>query len=282
MYFQDLILKLKEYWKRNGCFIGEGYDVEKGAGTFNYYTFFKTLDSKPWRVCYVEPSRRPQDARYGENPNRLFKHYQLQVILKPAPPDSKKLYLKSLEYIGIDLSEHDIKFLEDDWTSPTLGAWGLGWEVRVDGLEITQFTYFQAMGGIELKIIPVELTYGLERIAMFLQGVNNVFDIEWSKGVSYGDIHKRQEFEFSKFHFEFLSKEKEIENFNYFYKKAIDLLNEGLIFPSYDYLLKCSHTFNSLDAYGALSHEERENYVKRIRGLAKRIALRYLENEEEA
>jgi len=280
MYFQDIILKLKNYWKNRNCLIGEPYDLEKGAGTFNVYTFLKTLDRKNWRVAYVEPSRRPQDGRYGENPNRLYKHYQFQVILKPAPSDSKKLYLESLENIGIDLNTHDIKFLEDDWESPTLGAWGLGWEVRVDGLEITQFTYFQAMGGINLKVIPVELTYGLERIAMFLQGVNSVYDIKWNKSISYGEIHKSDEYEFSKFYFEKIESQKERENFEHFYNSSLNLIKENLVMPAYDYLLKCSHSFNTLDACGSISFQERQIYVKKIRALARTIAKLYIEKNE--
>jgi len=282
MFFQDIILTLQNYWRKQGCLIAQPYDVEKGAGTFNVHTFLRTLDDRPWRAAYAEPSRRPQDARYGENPNRLYKHYQYQVILKPAPADCQQLYLKSLEALGIKLKEHDVKFLEDDWESPTLGAWGLGWEVRVDGLEITQFTYFQQVGGIDLKVIPVELTYGLERIAMFLQGKDNVYDLDWTGDVTYGNVHHRDEYEFSKFHFELADPEAEKKNFQFFEAESGRMLKEKLVMPAYDYLLKCSHTFNLLDARGALSVTERADYVRRVRSLARKAALLYLEiNEKE-
>jgi len=280
--FQEIINYLNQYWADYGCLIRQPYDLEKGAATMSPATFFGALGPKPLKVAYVDPVRRPADGRYGENPNRLYKHYQYQVILKPAPADCQKLYLKSLEALGIKLKDHDVKFLEDDWESPTLGAWGLGWEVRVDGLEITQFTYFQQVGGIDLKMIPVELTYGLERIAMFLQGKDNVYDLDWNGSVTYGDVHHRDEYEFSKFHFELADPEAEKKNFQFFESEAGRILKEKLVMPAYDYLLKCSHTFNLLDARGALSVTERADYVRRVRSMARRIAVLYLElNEKE-
>lgn len=276
MYLQDLILKLHAFWSKLGCIILEPYDIEVGAGTFHPATFFRVLGPEPWRVAYVEPSRRPTDGRYGENPNRLQYYYQYQVILKPSPPDVQDIYLQSLSHINIDLLKHDIRFVEDDWESPTLGAWGVGWEVWLDGMEITQFTYFQQAGGIELKPVSVELTYGLERIAMYLQDVENVFDLKWSEGISYGEIHHQREVEFSKYNFDTADIDMHLRLFEMYEKESLRLLKKGLIFPAYDFCLKCSHTFNMLDARGALGVAERTVYIARVRNLARQCAEGYL------
>src|SRR3990167_8890963 len=279
MKFQELILSLQRFWADRGCVIQQPYDIEVGAGTFNPATFFRVLGPEPWRVAYVEPSRRPADGRYGENPNRLQHYYQFQVILKPAPEDVQDLYLQSLTALGLKADEHDIRFVEDDWESPTLGAWGLGWEVWLDGMEITQFTYFQEGGGIELDPISVEITYGLERIAMYLQGVDNVFDLIWTEGVKYGYIHRQTEVEFSKYNFEEADVEMLFSCFNMFEKEAINLLEKGLILPAYDYCLKTSHFFNLLDARKAISVAERTGYIGRVRNLARRCAEGYCEKK---
>lgn len=276
MYFQDAILALTNFWKEKGCLILQPYDLEKGAGTFNPATFFLVLGPRPWRVAYVEPSRRPGDGRYGENPNRLRLHYQYQVILKPSPPRAQDLYLESLEALGIRISSHDVKFIEDDWESPTLGAWGLGWEVRLDGMEITQFTYFQQMGGIDLNPISLELTYGMERICMCLQKKGSVFDLEWAPGVSYGELQKEKEKEFSYYNFEEVDKELNYKLFSLYEKEAERLIKKGLIHPAYDFVLRCSHTFNLLEARGALGLQERERFVGRVRKLAKACAEAWL------
>ncbi len=281
MYLQDLILKLHTFWAGQGCVIQQPYDIEVGAGTFNPATFFRVLGPEPWRTAYVEPSRRPTDGRYGENPNRLQRYYQFQVILKPSPPDSQGLYLKSLSAININLLRHDIRFVEDDWESPTLGAWGLGWEVWLDGMEVTQFTYFQQVGGIELKPVSVELTYGLERIAMYLQEVDNVFDIQWNKGITYGDIHHETEVEFSKYNFDAADTDLYFSLFEKYEAEALHLIKEGLVLPAYDFCLKCSHSFNMLDARGALSVTERTTYIARVRNLARKCAEGYLKLREE-
>lgn len=281
MNFQSLILKLQDFWARNGCVLLQPYDMEVGAGTFHPATFFKVLGPEPWRVAYVEPSRRPTDGRYGENPNRLQHYYQYQVILKPSPLDSQDIYLESLSYIGIDPLRHDIRFVEDDWESPTLGAWGLGWEVWLDGMEITQFTYFQQVGGIDLKPVSVEITYGLERLAMYLQGVDSVFDLEWGNGITYGDIHHKEEVEFSKYNFDLANIELLAEQFESFEAEAKRLCSLGLVLPSYEFCLKCSHTFNLLDARGAFSVTERTGYIARVRNLAKLCAEAYLRQREE-
>ena len=254
--------------------------MEKGAGTFNPATFLRVVDNKPWRVAYVEPSRRPTDGRYGDNPNRLRLHYQYQVIIKPSPDDIQSTYLKSLRRLGIDPLHHDIKFIEDDWESPTLGAWGVGWEVRLDGMEITQFTYFQQMGGLDLRPIPVELTYGLERIGMCLQRVDNVFDLRWNDRVSYRDVQYEAEVEFSRYNFEEVQASTQRKLFGIYEKEAKRLLAKGLYLPAYDYVLKCSHTLNLLDARGALGATEREQFIKRTRYLANRCAHLYLEKEK--
>ncbi len=276
MYFQEIILSLQRFWADRGCLIWQPYDVEVGAGTMNPATFLKVLGGDPWNVAYVEPTRRPQDGRYGENPNRLQHYYQFQVILKPAPEDSQEVYLESLEALGINVRDHDVRFVEDDWESPTLGAWGLGWEVWLDGMEITQFTYFQQSGGLDLEEISVEITYGLERIAMYIQEVDSVFDIEWKKGITYGDVFKRPEWEWSTYNFEKADVDLLFDLFSMYEKEAKRLIGEDLVFPAYDYLLKCSHTFNLLDARGAISVQERARYIKRMSGMAREIAQLYL------
>jgi len=281
MYLQDLILKLHEFWARQGCVLHQPYDIEVGAGTFNPATFFRVLGPEPWKAAYVEPSRRPTDGRYGENPNRLQHYYQYQVILKPSPPDSQGIYLKSLAAIGIDALKHDIRFVEDDWESPTLGAWGLGWEVWLDGMEVTQFTYFQQVGGIELKPVSVELTYGLERIAMYLQEVDNVYNLQWNSEITYGDVHHETEVEFSKYNFDLSDAQMHFNLFDTFEKESLKLLKEGLVLPAYDFCLKCSHSFNMLDARGAISVTERTQYIARVRNLARKCAAEYLKLREE-
>ncbi|HEX67945.1 MAG TPA: glycine--tRNA ligase subunit alpha [bacterium] len=276
MYFQEIILTLQRYWADKGCLIGQPTSEEVGAGTFNPLTFFGVLREGEWKVAYVEPSRRPTDGRYGENPNRLFQHYQFQVVIKPSPPDIQQVYLRSLSALGIEIEKHDIRFVEDDWQSPSLGAFGVGWEVWIDGMEITQFTYFQQMAGRELKSIPVEITYGLERIGMFLQGKDNVFDLEWAPGLKYGDLHKRDEFEFSKFSFEEADTQLHREWFREYEKEGWRLVEKGLALPAYQFVLKMSHTFNLLDARRTISPTERVNYIKRIRKLAEKCAEIYL------
>lgn len=281
MNFQEVILKLERYWSERGCIIQQPYDVEVGAGTMNPATFLRVLGPEPWNVAYVEPSRRPTDGRYGENPNRLQHYYQYQVILKPSPIDVQEIYLDSLRYLGIDPLEHDIRFVEDDWESPTLGAWGLGWEVWLDGMEITQFTYFQQAGGIDCKPVSAELTYGLERIAMYLQGIDNVYELEWAHGIKYGDVHHRSEVEFSTYNFEEADVKMLLKHFSDYEKESVRLAEKGLILPAYDYCLKCSHTFNLLDARGAISVSERVAYIARVRKLARLCAEGYLKTREE-
>lgn len=276
MYFQDIIITLQTYWAKQGCIICQPYDMEKGAGTFNPATFLRVLGPEPWKAAYVEPSRRPTDGRYGENPNRLQHYYQFQVILKPSPDDIQDIYLNSLKKLGIDPLKHDIRFVEDDWESPTLGAWGLGWEVWLDGMEITQFTYFQQAGGIELKPVSGELTYGLERIAMYLQGVDNVFDIEWTKGIKYGYVHRRGEVEYSFYNFEVADTEMLFKLFDMYEKEAKRLLEKDLVLPAYDYCLKSSHAFNLLDARGAISVAERTRFIGRVRDISRKCAEGYL------
>lgn len=256
------------------------YDLEVGAGTFSPHTFLRALGPEPWSAAYVEPSRRPTDGRYGENPHRTQHYYQYQVIMKPAPENCQQLYLDSLRFVGIDPSSHDIRFVEDDWESPTLGAWGLGWEVWLDSLEITQFTYFQQCGGIDLEMISCEITYGLERIAMFLQNKNSIFDLEWRKGITYGDVHLQGEREFSKFNFEVSDSDLYRRHFEEYETQAKRLLSEGLVLPAYDYCLKTSHVFNLLDARGAVSVNERPRYIARVRAIARQCAQAYLESRE--
>jgi len=279
--FQELILSLQKFWSEQCCVIQQPYDIEVGAGTFNPATFLRVIGPEPWNVAYVEPSRRPTDGRYGENPNRLQHYYQYQVIMKPSPLDIQDLYLKSLKSFGIDPLDHDIRFVEDDWESPTLGAWGLGWEVWLDGMEITQFTYFQQAGGIDLKPVSVEITYGIERIAMYLQGIDNVYDLEWTKGIKYGDVHHRGEVEFSKYNFEESDPEMLFKLFDMYEHESSRVIAKGLILPAYDYCLKCSHTFNLLQARGAISITERTGYIARVRTLARAVAEAYLKQRED-
>ncbi len=280
MYFQDIILELSRYWADQGCVIQQPYDMEVGAGTFHPATLLRALGPEPWRAAYVQPSRRPTDGRYGENPNRLQHYYQFQVVLKPSPKDVQELYLNSLRRFKIDPLEHDIRFVEDDWESPTLGASGLGWEIWLDGMEVTQFTYFQQAGSLDLAPITAEITYGLERIAMYLQGVNSVYEIMWNDKVTYGAIFQQAEREFSTFNFEEANVEEMVRFFNTFEAEAHRLLDKGLILPAYDYCLKCSHTFNLLDARKAISVAERTRYIGRIRNIARLVAAKFTAQRE--
>lgn len=280
MKFQDMILTLNRFWGEQGCVLAQPYDMEKGAGTFNPNTFLKALGPEPWKVAYVEPSRRPTDGRYGENPNRLQHYFQYQVILKPSPDNVQELYLQSLERLGIDVKEHDIRFVEDNWESPTLGAWGLGWEVWLDGMEVTQFTYFQQCGGIDCKPVSAEITYGLERLATYIQNKESVFDIEYVGDVTYGDIYLQNEIDYSHYNFEVADVESLQTWFNMYEKEAIRVVEKGLVLPAYDYVLKCSHTFNLLEARGAISVTERTTYIARVRNLAKLCAQAYVEQRE--
>ncbi len=278
--FQELILRLQHYWAARGCTLTMPYDIEKGAGTFNPATFLRALGPEPWRAAYVEPSRRPTDGRYGDNPNRLQHYYQYQVILKPSPADPQAAYLDSLREIGIDPLDHDIRFVEDDWESPTLGAWGLGWEVWLDGMEVTQFTYFQQCGGLDLPLISAELTYGLERLCMYLQGKESVYDLVWSidpdgRPVTYGEIHHEDEVQFSAHNFEHADVALHLAVFEQCEAQARLLCERGLVLPAYDYVMKASHAFNVLDARGAISVSERQKYIGRVRGLAKLCAVGY-------
>lgn len=276
MTFQEIVMALEGFWSSRGCIIAQPYDVEKGAGTMNPATFLRALGPEPWRVAYVEPSRRPADGRYGDNPNRLYQHHQYQVILKPSPDDVQETYIESLEQLGLSRREHDIRFVEDDWEAPTLGAWGVGWEVWLDGMEITQFTYFQQVGGFDCKPVPVEITYGLERIAAFVQGKDNVFDVEMGGGVRYGEVFKVAEAEHSKYSFEVADVSMLRRLFDMFEAEASRVASAGLVLPSYDYVLKCSHVFNLLDARGAISVTERTAYIARVRSLARKCAEAYL------
>jgi len=277
---QELMLALAAFWSDAGCLIGQPYDVEKGAGTMNPLTFFRSLGPEPWRVAYVEPSRRPADARFGENPNRLYRHHQFQVILKPCPAQVQELYLRSLAAIGLDARAHDVRFVEDNWEAPTLGAWGIGWEVWVDGQEITQFTYFQQMGGIELEVLPAEITYGLERIAQYVQGVDNVFDVEVMPGLHYADIAKREEYEHSAYSFLYADTAYLLQGFEGAEREARRAAAEGLYFASYDHVLHCSHLFNLLEARGAIAPAQRTEFIARIRDGARRAAELYLKDRE--
>ncbi len=280
MNFQDMILRLDHFWSKKGCSIIQPYDMEKGAGTFNTATFFGSLTSRENMVCYVEPSRRPADGRYGENPNRLGKYYQYQVIIKPPFKDIQKVYLESLSAIGIDYQKHDIRWIEDDWESPTLGASGIGWEVWLDGMEITQFTYFQQMASYELFPISVEITYGLERLAMFVQKKKNIFEIKWNDRHDYGALYKESERQFSHFSFEEADVERLKSDFD-FYEKQVEKLNsKGLYYPAYDYVIKSSHTFNLLESRGAISVSERANMIRRVRNMARMCAKKYVEANE--
>ncbi|OQX72903.1 MAG: glycine--tRNA ligase subunit alpha [Campylobacteraceae bacterium 4484_4] len=280
--FSQMLLKLQTYWADQGCSIVQPYDLPAGAGTFHGATFLKTLDPRPWSVAYVAPSRRPTDGRYGENPNRLGAYYQFQVIMQPSPDNIQELYLKSLEALGLDLKNHDIRFVEDNWESPTLGAWGLGWEVWLDGMEVTQFTYFQQVGGFACEPVAVEITYGTERLAMYLQNKESVFDIVWGENehgiTTYGDVHKRSEYEFSKYHFEVADTKMLFAHFDDYAKECGRCLEANLPLPAYDYCLLASHTFNVLDARKAISVTQRQNYILKIRELAKGCATEYRES----
>lgn len=280
MNFQDMILALNKFWGEQGCIILQPYDIEKGAGTMNPATFLKALGPEPWNVAYVEPSRRPTDGRYGENPNRLQHYFQYQVILKPSPDNVQELYLASLETMGIDPAEHDIRFVEDNWESPTLGAWGLGWEVWLDGMEVTQFTYFQQCGGIDCRPVCAEITYGIERLAMFIQKVNSIFDIEWVNGITYGDVYLQNEIDYSHYNFEVADTAMLFNLFDMYEKETKRVLEAGLVQPAYDYALKCSHTFNLLDARGAIGVAERQSFIGRVRNLARVCASGYVAQRE--
>ena len=278
--FQEIIFKLQKFWSDNGCVILQPYDIEVGAGTFHPATTLRSLGTKPWQAAYVQPSRRPTDGRYGENPNRLQHYYQFQVIIKPSPKDIQKLYLKSLTSLGIIYKDHDIRFVEDDWESPTLGASGLGWEVWCDGMEITQFTYFQQMAGFECKPVSAEITYGLERICMYIQNKNNVYDLEWNSfGVKYGDVFLQAEKEFSAYNFEHANTNSLLEQFNKVEQESKDLVEKKLCLPAYDQCLKASHLFNLLDARGVISVTERANYINKIRILAKACGELWIEKQ---
>ncbi|MGI6453003.1 MAG: glycine--tRNA ligase subunit alpha [Syntrophomonadaceae bacterium] len=280
MNFQEIILKLQTFWGQQGCIIQQPYDVEKGAGTMNPATFLRCLGPEPWNVAYVEPSRRPTDGRYGENPNRLQHYYQYQVILKPSPDNVIDLYLDSLRSLNIDPQKHDIRLVEDNWESPTLGAWGLGWEIWLDGMEITQFTYFQQCGGFDCVPVSAEITYGLERIAMYIQNKESVYDIEWVDGITYADVHHQAEVDYSHYNFEVADVTSLTTMFNLCEKEALNVVEKNLVQPAYDYVLKCSHLFNLLDARGAISVTERTGYISRVRNLARTVAAAYLEQRQ--
>ena len=280
MYFQDLIITLEKFWASRGCIIHQPLDEMCGAGTFHPATYLRCIGPEPWNSAYVQPSRRPGDGRYGENPNRLQHYFQYQVILKPSPADVQEQYLDSLRAIGIDPAEHDIRFVEDDWESPTLGAWGLGWEVWLNGMEVTQFTYFQQAGGIELAPISAELTYGLERLCMYLQQKDSVYDLMWNEHVTYGQIYHQNEVEQSKFNFDYSNQEMLLRHFNDYEAQAKALCEEGLLWPAYDFTMKCSHTFNLLDARDAISITERMGYILRVRALASNVARLYAEQRK--
>ena len=281
MTFQELLMSLERFWANQGCLILQPFDVEVGAGTMHPATALRCLGPEPWNVAYVQPSRRPTDGRYGENPNRLQHYYQFQVIMKPSPDTIQDIYLNSLQYLGIDPDEHDIRFVEDDWESPTLGAAGIGWEVWLDGMEITHFTYFQQMGGIEVNPVCVEITYGPERIAMYLQDVNSVFELEWANGITYGELHHQFEVEGSRYNFEVADVDMLFQLFDMFEREGARIVEQGLVQPAFEYCLKCSHIFNLLDARGALSVVERTRYIGRVRHLARRCAEAYLKQREE-
>jgi glycyl-tRNA synthetase alpha chain len=281
MNFQDVIMTLQRFWADRGCLIQQPYDLEVGAGTFNPATLLRALGPEPWAVAYVEPSRRPTDGRYGENPNRLGHYYQYQVIVKPSPIDIQEIYLDSLRALGVNPTDHDIRFVEDDWESPTLGASGLGWEVWLDGMEITQFTYFQLAGSVRLDPISVEITYGLERISMYLQQKESVFDLMWNDKITYGDVHKKGEWELSMYSFQLADVEMLLKMFDMCEQESLRISEKGIVLPAYDYCLKCSHVFNILDARGAISVAERTKYIERIRNLARVVAKNYLAEREE-
>lgn len=275
--FQDMILTLQAFWSKQGANLMQAYDNEVGAGTMSPYTFLRSNGPEPWSAAYVQPSRRPADGRYGENPNRLFQHHQFQVVMKPSPKNIQELYLESLAALGIDALEHDIRFVEDNWENPSMGCAGIGWEVWIDGQECTQFTYFQQVGGIEVDSVTSEITYGLERLATAIQEVDSVYDLEWGNGVLYGDIFKEPEFEHSKFAFEESDQDMLLDLFNKYEAEALKLLDLGLVHPAYDFILKSSHTFNLLDARGAVSVTEREGYLHRVRTMARKVAKTFIE-----
>lgn len=277
---QEIILTLQKYWADQGCMLMEAYDTEKGAGTMSPYTFLRAIGPEPWNAAYVEPSRRPADGRYGENPNRLYQHHQFQVVMKPSPENIQELYLGSLKTLGIDPLEHDIRFVEDNWENPSMGCAGVGWEVWLDGMEVTQFTYFQQVGGLEVNPVTSEVTYGLERLSSYIQDVESVFDLEWGNGVSYGDIFREPEFEHSKYSFEESNQAMLEKMFNDFEAEANRLIEDGLVHPAYDYILKCSHTFNLLDARGTVSVTERAGFLSRIRNMARKVARAFVEERE--
>ena len=281
MNFQEIILALNKFWGEQGCIIVQPYDTEKGAGTMNPATALRALGPEPWSAAYVEPSRRPTDGRYGENPNRLQHYYQYQVLLKPSPDNIQEMYLDSLAAIGINPEEHDIRFVEDNWESPTLGAWGLGWEVWLDGMEITQFTYFQQCGGFDCHPVCGEITYGIERLTMFIQKVDSVYDIEWVNGITYGDVHHQNEVDYSRYNFEIADTAMLFDLFDKYEKEGLRIVGCGMPQVAYDYTLKCSHTFNLLDARSAISVTERQSYIARVRHLARACAEAYLAQREE-
>ena len=278
--FQQLVLRLNEFWDRQGCVLLQPYDMEVGAGTFHPATFLRAIGPEPWNAAYVQPSRRPKDGRYGENPNRLQHYYQYQVVMKPSPADIQERYLASLAALGIDATEHDIRFVEDDWESPTLGAWGLGWEVWLDGMEVTQFTYFQEVGSLACKPVLGEITYGLERLAMTLQGKESVYDLVWTPGVTYGDVYRQNEVEQSRYNFELANTSMLFKHFEDYEKEATDLVEAQCVLPAYEMVMKASHTFNLLDARGAISVTERAAFISRVRALARRVAQAYIESRE--
>lgn len=280
MNIQQMIFTLQQHWSKYGCVVMNAYDTEKGAGTLSPFTFLKSLGPEPWNVAYVEPSRRPADGRYGENPNRLYQHHQFQVIMKPSPDNIQELYLESLAALGINPKEHDIRFVEDNWEHPALGAAGLGWEVWLDGMEVTQFTYFQQVGGMECRPVASEITYGIERLASYIQDKENVFDLEWTDGVTVRDLFGQAEYEHSKYTFETSNIPMLFELFTQYEKEALQQMEHGLVFPAYDYVLKCSHVFNLLDAKGVISVTERAGYIGRIRNLARSIAKTYVAERE--
>lgn len=280
MSVQDIILTLQKFWADQGAMLMEAYDTEKGAGTMSPYTFLRANGPEPWHAAYVEPSRRPADGRYGDNPNRLYQHHQFQVVMKPSPDNIQELYLDSLKALGIDPLAHDIRFVEDNWENPSMGAAGIGWEIWLDGMEVTQFTYFQQVGGLTVDPVTSEITYGVERLASYIQEVNNVFELEWGDGVLYGDIFKEPEYEHSKYAFEESDQEMLLTFFNDYEKEALRLIKLGLVHPAYDYVLKCSHTFNLLDARGAVSVTERAGYLSRIRRLAHQVAQAFVDERE--
>jgi glycyl-tRNA synthetase alpha chain len=278
--FQEIVTTLNQFWSDRGCLIAQPYDTEKGAGTMNHHTFLRAIGPEPWSVAYIEPCRRPTDGRYGENPNRVQHYYQYQVLLKPSPKNIQKIYIDSLRALGISAEDHDIRFVEDNWEAPTLGAWGVGWEVWLDGMEITQFTYFQQCGGIDCRPVSIEITYGLERLAMYLQNVDTINKIQWNEKISYGDIFLQGEIEQCIYNFEASDPDLLFSLFNLYEKEAKQLIERGLVIPSLDYVLKCSHTFNLLDARGVIAVTERTLYIGRIRNLARQVAHLYLQQRE--